>query len=183
MVERRGALIALCVTACSSSSGSGNSGPVKGAVGGQSFTVVDATGIAGELTVSGETANETDVVLTSWTGACSSLTADSTPPSSVTVFLAVAAAGPVGPGTYSISSAGAARAVFASEDAICQVTTQDVAESGTITYETVTSSSITGSVDAQFASGALQGTFTASVCGVSLSTVVGYTTMTGTCQQ
>jgi hypothetical protein len=182
MAKRRGAFIALCVTACSSSSGSASSGPVRGSVGGQSFSAVDATGIAGQLTVGGETAYETDVVLTSWTGACSSLTADSTPASAFIAFLAVGAAGAVGPGTYSVSSAGTARAVFLAEDASCQATTEDTAESGTITYETVTASSITGSVDAQFANGTLEGTFTASVCGVSLSTVAGYATMSGTCQ-
>jgi hypothetical protein len=180
---QRVVLIALCATACSSSSGGGTSGPVKGSVGGQSFSAADATGLAGQLTESTGTAYETDVVLTSWSGACSSLTANSAPPSSGIVFIAVAGAGPVGPGTYSISPGGAVRAGFVADDATCQVTMQDTAESGTVTYETVTSSSITGSVDAVFSSGSLQGTFTASVCGVSLATVTGYTGMSGTCQQ
>jgi hypothetical protein len=174
--------LALVAAACSSSSGGGG-GAVSGSVAGQSFKASDATGLVGQITASGNTANETDVALTSWSGACSSLMTNSTPANAGVLFIVVAAVDPVGPGTYDISSTGSAQVSFAADGTNCAMIAELTAQSGTVTYDTVTSTSITGSVDAVFSSGEVKGSFSASICNDSLSNVETLMSMAGTCQQ
>ena len=167
---------ALCAAACggsSTSGGGGASGPVSGTVAGQSFSAGDATSIIGTVTENGATANEADVVVSTWTGACSSLMRNAAPANAALLAIAVAAANPVTPGTYDITSDGAVRVAYTAQDATCNQTVTEFAQSGTVTYETIDASSIVGSVDATFPGvGHIAGTFSAPQCNVSLTAIV-----------
>jgi hypothetical protein len=166
----------LCAAACGGSTGGGGagaSGPVSGTVAGQSFSSGDAAGLVGTITTGGVTANEADVMVSTWSGACSSLMRTTTPASTALLVIAVASDSPVTKGTYDITTNGAVRVEYAAVDASCNPTVTEVAQGGTVTYETIDTSSIVGSVDATFAGGGhVTGTFSAPLCNVSLAAIV-----------
>lgn len=154
---------------------------VKGSVAGQAFAPADGTGLAGQVTVNGASGYEADVALTSWKGACSSVMSDSLQPNGTVILIGVAAPEPVQPGTFDVG-AGATQVQYMTDGPACQTTAQLMATSGTVTYTTVSSTLIEGTVDAVFSSGEVSGPFSVSVCNVSLSTVANFGNMTGTCQ-
>jgi hypothetical protein len=193
MNRLRGVIVMLIFAACSSESSGTHNGSVSGAVAGQSFLAEDSIALVGQLQGSGVSlptsgapappASVADVVLTTWSGACSSLIASSQPPNAGALFVAVAGTGAVGPGTYDLSpSSGSASVSYAADAAKCASTARLFATSGTVTYDSVTSSSIIGSIDAVFSSGEVMGTFTAPICDGPLANVEVLAYMTGTCQ-
>ncbi len=169
------------VAGCGSSSSGKGGGAVSGSVAGQAFAYADGTGLAGQLTVNGETAFEADVALTTWNGACSSFMSESLQPNGAVVLIVVASQEAVQPGTFDIG-AGATQVQYIADGAACQTTAQLMATSGTLTYTTVSSTLIEGTVNAVFSSGELSGSFSVPVCNVSLSAVAGFANMAGTCQ-
>ncbi len=166
----------LCAAACGGSTGGGGGGasaPVNGTVAGQSFSTGDAIGLVGAITTGGSSANEADVVVSTWSGVCSSLMRNTSPASAALLVIAVASASPVTPGTYDITTSGPVRVEYAAQDASCNTTVMEAAQGGTVTYETIDASSIVGSVDATFSGGGhVAGTFSAPLCNVSLAVLV-----------
>ena len=100
--------LVLSVAACGSSSNAAverrGGSVVKGSVAGQAFAPADGTGLAGQLTVNGASGYEADVALTSWKGACSSVTSESLPPNDAAILIGVAAPQPVQPGTFDVGA-------------------------------------------------------------------------------
>ncbi len=166
---------ALCVAACGSSSGSPGPAPagttsVSGMAASMTVSMKDATGVVGPVTASGVTAQETDVILTNFVGACSSVQSNGNPANGQLIAIVVAAISPVGPGTYNVTANGAAQVLFESQDANCVTQVAETAQSGTVTYETVNGSMVAGKVDVTFPSmDHFSGTFEAPVCDFSPS--------------
>jgi hypothetical protein len=130
----------------------------------------DATAIVGSLTESGRTAQEADVLLTNFVGACAAAEQNGNPANAALLAIAVASISPVGPGTYPVTSSGAMRVLYEAQDANCVTQVMETAQSGTVTYDSVTGSMIVGSVDVTFPGGDhFSGNFSAPVCGISLS--------------
>jgi hypothetical protein len=139
-------------------------------MGQQMITMQDATGVIGSLTQNGRTAWEADVVLTSFVGACAAAEQNESPANAALLALAIASLSPVGPGTYAVTSSGAMRVLYVTQDANCNTQVNETATSGMIRYDSVSGSMIVGSVDVTFPGGDhFSGNFSAPVCGISLS--------------
>ena len=166
--------LACAAIACgNSAAGGGSAGAsVSGTIANQSFAAADTVGLVGTLTNdAGVTGHEVDVVMTTWTGACSSFMRNASPPNSAVLEIAVASATPVVAGTYAIATNGPVQVGYGAQGANCIGTASAKAQSGTVTYETVDPASVEGSVDAVFPGGGrVSGHFVAPVCGVSLMT-------------
>jgi hypothetical protein len=171
----------LAAAACSrQTSGSGNGGastPVSGTVAGRSFSAGDA---AGFFETNG---NETDVVVTTWNGACSAFMERTSPANSAVLSIGLSGASHRAVGTYYITVNGPVQVGYEAQDANCNPTVQEIAWSGTVTYEAIDSSAIVGVVDAVFAgAGHLRGRFTASVCKMTLAALTAGSGEPMTCQ-
>jgi hypothetical protein len=168
-------VLACAAIACgNSTSGGGGSGPsVSGSIANHSFDAADAVGLVGTLANdAGVTGYEVDVVMTTWTGACTSFMKNESPPNSAVLEIAVASATPVVARTYAIATNGPVQVGYGAQGANCVGTASAKAQSGTITYDTVGPPTVEGSVDAIFPDGSrVSGHFAAPVCGVSLMTI------------
>jgi hypothetical protein len=172
---------ALSAAACNrSTSGSGNdaaSTPVRGTVAGRSFSARDAAGFVEE------NGNETDVVVTTWTGACSAFRERTSPENSAVVSIGLTGASHLAVGTYYITVNGPVQVGYEARDANCNPTIQAIAQTGTVTYETINSSAIVGIVDAVFPGGGyLKGGFSAPMCNMSLAALAAGGGKPMTCQ-
>jgi hypothetical protein len=115
-------------------------------------------------------AHETDVVITSWKGACSALAQRASPANSAVVSIGLTGAGHRAVGTYYITVNGPVQVGYEAQDANCNPMVQEMALSGTVTYETINSSAVVGVVDAFFSAGGhLSGRFNAPACPLSLA--------------
>jgi hypothetical protein len=133
----------------------------------------DATGIVGSITQNGATAQEADIFLTNFVGACPALEHDENPANGALLVIVVGSLSPVGPGTYTVTSGGATRVAYEAQDANCVVQVNETAQSGTVKYDSVDGSMIVGSVDVTFPGGDhFSGNFSAPLCPISLNSVV-----------
>jgi hypothetical protein len=179
---------AAAVVACGSSSQQAGVAPpgsttVAGMVGQQqTMALQDATALVGPIDVNGRTAQEADVVMTNVVGACGFLQQKGNPASLASLLIVVAGLSSIAPGVYSVSSTGSSQVQYFAQDANCVTTVSEAAVSGTISYNTITSSMIEGSVDVTFASGDhFSGNFMAPICSVSLDSIVSAGMMTTAC--
>jgi hypothetical protein len=155
-----------------------DAGPVTGTVAGLSFVAADAISVWSQETTSGAVPAGVLVALTSFTGACGFAATGAPPSNGAVVALAV----PKGAaGTYAIGGVQAlvsysaqygnqchtyvTQLTYGTSDTWTKAAVFQEAINGELTLDTVSFTTVTGSVDAVFSSGGhLTGTFTAPNC-------------------
>jgi hypothetical protein len=164
--------LAGCIAACgSSSAGSGGgSTAIAATIGAQSISLQNAVGVSGSLPENGATVYETDVFVANLSGACGLLQQNANPSNGVLLSIGIGGEAPVGSGTYAVTATGNVRVSYVAQDVNCNVTVNEAAQGGTVTYDAVNSTAITGSIDVTFSSGDhVTGEFSAPICNVDLS--------------
>jgi hypothetical protein len=172
--------IALCFTvlgalaACGTTGGGTGAAPtstsVSGSAGGQSFAVKDAVGLYNT------TSEYSGVIITDFSGSCTLLGGGMTaPPSTQLLAIELIANGigmAPGPGTYTLNKTQNVDIIasYLASDANCKETVNEQATAGSVTMDTVGSTTVSGTFDVTFANGDhLTGQFDAPVCNIDIT--------------
>jgi hypothetical protein len=149
--------------------GCGGSGPatsttVNGTIAGAAFTAADAIGSSASGTGSNGAWTNAVATITNFSGACAAYKTKNLPASASQLDLDVVVSGSsVSPGTYQVSGGSPGASVVFNHDMPGQV----YAQSGSVTLDTVSTSTINGSFDVTLTNGDhLTGSFVAPICSL-----------------
>jgi hypothetical protein len=169
----------LLLIACGSSSGTqtgtkgSGAGSISGTALGRTLQVADAIATEGTLVKGGADAGVAGTsyfagaYLASFSNICALLQQPNHPAyaNSWALYVGVEQPAPVAPGTYTLAPGTSAH--FAALDATCTPAGNEQAKTGTITFETVSATELSGSFDVTLDGGDhLTGTFSAPVCNL-----------------
>jgi hypothetical protein len=160
---------------------------VHGTVSGSQVPVVDAVALSGPIVPTGATATyqAVQIWITNQSSLCSILLRAGNPPNATVLLIAIESVSDVVPGTYVMNTTGstvssASVSAYSAVDGSCAVTSSAKSVGGTVTLNSITSTTITGTFTFDYDTGdTLTGAFSVPVCAADMNTLQNATTACG----